>query len=90
MPAEEEVAEVEAVVVALAEAQLWPQATAQPLRETLERAEVVEDEDEAGVVVVVVVVEDAVGETELSRKDRDQQTHNLHHNPVAQASLVVA
>jgi hypothetical protein len=89
MPAEEEVAEVEAVVVALAEAQLWPQATAQPLRETLERAEVVEDEDEAG-VVVVVVVEDAVGETELSRKDRDQQTHNLHHNPVAQASLVVA
>jgi hypothetical protein len=89
MPAEEEVAEVEAVVVVLAEAQLWPQATAQPLRETLERAEVVEDEDEAG-VVVVVVVEDAVGETELSRKDRDQQTHNLHHNPVAQASLVVA
>jgi hypothetical protein len=82
-PAEEEVAEVEDVEEALVEVQLR---IAQLLRETVEKAEVVEDEDEAGVVVAEGVEE----ETELSRKDKDQQTYNQHHNPVAQASLVVA
>lgn len=48
-------------------------------------AEVVEAGDE------VEVVAEAVGtETEPSRKDRDLRPRNLHHNPVAQASLVVA
>jgi len=82
-PAEEEVAGVEDVEEALVEVQLW---TAQLLRETVEKAEVVEDGDEAGAVVAEGVEE----ETELSRKDKDQQTYNRHHNLVAQASLVVA
>jgi hypothetical protein len=54
----------------------------------VERGEVVEDGDEAG--VVVEVAEGAEEETELSRKVKGQQTPNLHHNPVVLASLVVA
>lgn len=58
------------------------------LRKTVEREEVVEDGDEAG--AVVEVAEGVEEETEPSRKDKDQQTRNLHHNPVVLASLVVA
>ena len=50
--------------------------------------EVVAAGDEAEVVVEVA---EGVGEeTEPSRKVKGQQTHNLHHNPVVPASLVVA
>jgi len=85
---EEEVAEAGDVAEVLVEAHLWAPGTVQLPRATVEREEV-EDGDEAGVVVEAVA--EGVGEeTELSRKDRDQQTHNLHHNPVVLASLVVA
>lgn len=73
---------------ALVEVQPWALATAQLLRKTAERQEVVEDGDEAGVVAEVA---EGVGEeTELSRKVKGQRTRNLQHNPVALASLVVA
>jgi hypothetical protein len=87
MRAEEEVAEAEAVEEALAEVQLRPPVTAHLLHERVVKAEVVEVEDEAEVVVEAVV---AGTETELSRKDRDLQSHNRHHNPMVLASLVVA
>lgn len=80
-------AEAEDVVEALVEAHLQVPATVLLLRETPGRGAVVEDEEKAGVVVVAEGVEE---ETEPSRKDRDRQTHNPHHNPVALASLVVA
>ena len=72
---------------ALVEVQPWAPGTAQLLRKTVERGEVVEDGDVAG--VVVEVAEDGEEETELSRKVKVQQTHSLH-NPVVLASLVVA
>ena len=86
--AEEEEAGARVVAEALVEVQPWALATAQLLRKTAERQEVVEDGDEAG--VVVEVAEGAEEETELSRKVKGQQTPNLHHNPVVLASLVVA
>ena len=76
------------VAEALVEVQPWAPGTVQLLRKTVEREEVVEDGDEAG--VVVEVAEGVEGETELSRKDKDQRIRNLHHNPVVLASLVVA
>jgi hypothetical protein len=87
MRAEEEVPEAEDVERALVEVQLWPPATAHLLRERVVRPEAVEVEDEAEVAAEAVV---AGTETELSRKDRDLQSHNRHHNPVVLASLVVA
>lgn len=83
---QEQVAEVEVEVAALVAAQTWLLATVQALRERAEKAVEVE-----AVVKAAEVVEEVVGiETELSRKDRDLHTHNLHRNPVALASLVVA
>jgi hypothetical protein len=87
MRAEEEVAEAEDGEGVLVEVQPWPPATPHLLRERVGKAEVVEDEDEAEVAAEAAVVGT---ETELSRKDRDLQSHNRHHNPVVLASLVVA
>lgn len=85
--AEGEVAGAGGVAEALVEAQMCP-GTSQLLRKTVEREEVVAAGDEAEVVVEVA---EGVGEeTEPSRKVKGQQTHNLHHNPVGPASLVVA
>ena len=81
---EEEAAGARDVAEALVEVQPWAPETAQRLRKTAERGEVVE----AG--VVVEVAEGAEEETELSRKVKGQQTPNPHHNPVVLASLVVA
>lgn len=88
MRAEEEEAEARDEAEALVEVQPWAPETARLLRKMVERGEVVEDGDEAG--VVVEVAEGGEEETELSRKVKGQQTLNLHHNPVVLASLVVA